>query len=64
MTKEHYLHSLLADLTGGDSIERREEERRGVTLSVEKDRRACPCGLCEAKPERRFYIAADDAFDI
>jgi hypothetical protein len=53
MTQEHYLHSLLADLTGGDSIERREEERRGVTLSVEKDRRACPCGLCEAKPERR-----------
>ncbi len=53
MTKEHYVHRLLSDLTAGDSIERREGERRRVTLSVEKDRRACPCGLCEAKPERR-----------
>ena len=54
MTKEeHYVHRLLADLTGGDSIERREVADGGSALSVEKDRRACPCGLCEAKPERR-----------
>ena len=53
MTKGQYVHTLLADLTSGDSVERREGGRRRVTLSVEKDRRACACGLCGAKPERR-----------
>jgi hypothetical protein len=53
MTKRQKVHNLLADLTSGDSLERREGGRRRVTFSVEKDRRACACGMCGAKPERR-----------
>ena len=54
---DHYVHRLLDELLRSDSVERREGGRRKVTLQVEKDRRACPCGLCQARPERRSLSA-------